>query len=335
MKNIIIVFIVVYIYLYIIFYYSFNFSENSKEFNQSKKNIVIVLSKGYRKSNLIAFFKTLKKRSPDSFLLIFSEKETILYAKEILSNEKVIGIELLHNYPYYPPNHYIYPIEVSILNKIIPLSITRSNNFFFHTIRFFLINAWLKEYGNEFNCILLCDVKDIIFQSDPFTYYNKSGLYFQQEIFIREGKKGIKADDLNYEWIKPYGPTKELLLNPIINSGQILGSSNEIKEFISEFCDFMKETHVNTAEQASLNFFIYSNKYKGNFISKVHGYGFALLLHYSLPRTKDNFTPANNYLYNFDGTIPPIIHAYYLGFSFGSFSRKLKYKEYIKYQRNL
>lgn len=304
---------------------------NDKEFANVLNNIIIVFSRGYKNSELNAFFITMKKQIPCSYLLLISDSSTISYSKHFFNNGKIIGIELLNEYPYYPSNHSKYPISFEKLIEKIPIQINHKFNFFFHTIRFFLINVWMEKYGSLFKNILICDIKDIIFQNNPFNYIKKKGVYLQQEIYIRKNKVGIIADECNYEWIKPYNPTKNILIKPILNSGQILGTSKEIYSFISEFCSFMYETHLNTAEQGSMNYFIYSKNYKKNIIINFHGYGYALLLHYSLPRTKDNFTPFNNTIYNFDGSIPPIIHAYHLGLLFGSLNRKKKYRDYINY----
>lgn len=316
----------------VIIYHNFSYKNVNEQQVNRLKNIVIVLGRGYKRKEINIFITTLKKQSPDCSLLLFSNSDLIIFSKNIFHNNgKVVGIEILDNYPYYPSNHSVYPISLDELYKTIPKEIKKTYDFFYHTIRFMLINVWMEKYGELYDNILICDIKDIFFQNDPFAYIKEKGVYLQQEIYIRNNKIGIIADECNYAWIKPYNPSSSILLKPIINSGQILGSSKEVKHFLSEFCSFIYQTQLNTAEQGSMNYFLYSKEHNENFIIKTHGYGFALLLHYSLPRTKDNFTPFNNYLYNFDGSIPPIIHAYHLGLSYGSWNRIKKYREYINF----
>lgn len=316
------IFVVSCIFLSIIVIYNFNEGSNYR------KNLVIVLGIGYKHDIIKTFFITLKKQSPKSNLLLFSDNNTILFAKEIIKNSlNVIEIELLSYYPYYPSKHCLYPINMSLLNMYIPLYIKKNFVYFFHTIRFFLSLAFLKVYGHLFDTILLCDIKDIMFQNDPFSYYKRNGIYLQEEIYIN--KNGVGINGINYKWIKPYHPSKAILVNPIINSGQILGNTKEMLHFLLQFCNFMNSTHIQTAEQGSLNFFIYSNKYKGFYNKYKHGYGYTLLLHLPLEKTNDSFTPINNTLYNFDGSIPSIVHGYTLGLKYGSVNRKRMYKKYI------
>lgn len=293
-------------------------------------NIVIVFSKGYSKENLNIFLFTLKRVSRNSFLLIFSDSETISHTKTILNNEKVIGIEFFDEYPYYKIDNQHYKID-----KNIPTFINRTHKYFYHTIRYFLMNLWIKKYGYLYKSILICDIKDILFQNNPFTFFIKKGVYLQQEVYIRKNRGGIIADECNTRWIKPYNASSDILKEPIINSGQIFGTSYELKKFISEFCNFMNNTRIKTAEQGSLNYFVYSRNFSYKIYLKKHGYGYALLLHYPIPFTKDNFTPKNNFLYNFDKTIPPIVHSYIHGLWHGSEKRKRKYKQYIEYHSKL
>lgn len=296
-------------------------------------NIVILFSKGYSEQLLKLFFITLKKASPNTYILIFSDNITINVAKQNFLKQKVIGIEFLNSYPYYQFNNNQYPISNEELKIYIPTYINTKDRYFYHTIRFFLINVWINKYGYKFKFVLTCDIKDILFQKDPFSICKKKGIYFQEEVYSRNNIGGIIACPHNRRWIEPYNASYDILTKPIINSGQIIGTSLEMKKFISEFCNFMTYTKIRTAEQGSLNYFIYTRKFNYNFYIKKHGYGYALILHYLLRFTIDNFTPINNYLYNLDNTIPPIIHSYLYGLLYGSNRRKRKFRKYIDFYK--
>lgn len=310
----------------LIFFYIARKYQGNINLPKSDNNIVIVLGKNYPCERIKTFFITLKRETTNTFLLIFGDNYTIQCAEEIYKNsKKLIGIEILDVYPYYPSSHKIYPIPEHYLHKHIPTYMRPGFAYFYHTIRFFLTSVWINKYGNKFDWFLLCDIKDILFQSDPFSFFNKSGLYFQEEVY-EGGFVGV-----NYDWIKPYHPSKDILRNPIINIGQILGSYIEFKLFFSKFCAFINRTQVFTAEQATFNYFIYTNRYKGNYITQKYGYGYALLLFQCLLFTKNKCFPENNYFFNLDKSLPPIIHGYDLGLSLGSEYRKRKFKDFINF----
>jgi len=86
----------------------------------------------------------------------------------------------------------------------------------------------LKE--NIYNKVLICDSRDIYFQSNPFDHNYKGSINF----FLEDKK--IKECPYNTNWlIKTYGQkTFEKLSNNIINcSGTTLGASQSIKAYLN------------------------------------------------------------------------------------------------------
>ena len=83
---------------------------------------------------------------------------------------------------------------------------------------------------NEYKNVLICDSRDIYFQSNPFDYNYKGSINF----FLEDKK--IKECPYNSNWlIKTYGQeTFEKLSNKIINcSGTTLGASENIKTYLN------------------------------------------------------------------------------------------------------
>ena len=83
-----------------------------------------------------------------------------------------------------------------------------------------------KNYKN----ILLCDSRDIYFQSNPFEYDYKGPINF----FLEDYK--IKDCPYNSNWlIKTYGKVAfdDISENIILCSGTVLGSNSKILEYLS------------------------------------------------------------------------------------------------------
>ncbi|MFL2852941.1 MAG: hypothetical protein ACJZ8J_03500 [Candidatus Pelagibacter sp.] len=141
-------------------------------------------------------------------------------------------------------------------------------------------NFYLKILNeNRYNDVLICDSRDIYFQSNPFDYDYKGSINF----FLEDKK--IKECPHNTNWlIKTYGEkTFEKLSNNIINcSGTTLGTSQSMKVYLNlmikhsldfkfkkrlkYFLTFRRDKTGRGADQAYANYIVHNKLIKNSFL---------------------------------------------------------------------
>ncbi len=161
------------------------------------KNLVLTAAVGYNFDQIELFLKSLRK--------YYSDKICIIIGK---------GDIYIEN-------------EIKKFNcKVIKTSITKKN------IQFQRYRIYAELLNEEnFKDVLLCDSRDIYFQSNPFKYSYEGSINF----FLEDYK--IKNCPYNSNWlIKTYGKNEfEKISNKtILCSGTVLGSYKKIKEYLDQ-----------------------------------------------------------------------------------------------------
>lgn len=309
----------------------YNYKYILKSNNNIKRNSVICLIRGYNENQIMPFLVTLRNTSPATSLIVFTDNYTIPILNKYIKHSLLHIIIINDEYPYYPLNYKQFFIKENDLKEYIPTYITSSSSiFFWNSIRYNLFNVWLLNFGNMFDWYFITDVRDVLFQSDIFALSFPTGVHLLSEIYNRSGSIGIKGCSKNVKWIKPFNPTTEIMKNPIINSGTILGSRAETIKFITEFSAFMNKEKKITAEQGALNYFYYTRKFKYPVYVYEHERGYCLSIHTDYWMFSDIFTPINGTLYGRDNKPAVCIHGWDHAFYTGSEHRKEGYRELLK-----
>ncbi len=99
--------------------------------------------------------------------------------------------------------------------------------------RYFMYESYLQECGDKYDRVLLTDVRDVFFQSDPFAVPLPSSVCFAAE----DGFLG--QEPVNRAWIERlYG--RELLAevadNTISCSGTVIGRLQELRLYVALMC---------------------------------------------------------------------------------------------------
>lgn len=120
----------------------------------------------------------------------------------------------------------------------------------------------------------------------------------------------VKDDMCNLNWIQKYKNYTNIINNKILNVGTILGSANYFLSFVKQFCQFLKNHYVNTAEQGTFIYAYYTGYFrKIKFFMNRNQKGVVLTTGIDLSEV-EKLKIANYTIYNEDGTIPIIIHQY-------------------------
>jgi hypothetical protein len=100
--------------------------------------------------------------------------------------------------------------------------------------RFFWAQRYLQGcQDHDFSHVMLCDVRDVFLQSDPFSDLG-------DELVSGEEYRRIKDCPMNRGWLRQaYGPAVEhsLLQEMILCAGVTLGSKKQIQIYLDLFCD--------------------------------------------------------------------------------------------------
>ena len=162
----------------------------------------------------------------------------------------------------------------------------------------------IESNGLKFDHALICDIRDVIFQSDPFAFSSqKPALKFFTEDRV------IAECDVNASWmLRCYGSDVlgRLGHNTICCSGTVMGSY----EGITSYLDAMHEEICRTipyhgSDQVRLNYLINTGRFPDAVLQKNRT-GEVQTLHHQkvLAFSRDGL------LVNDDGRVCPVIHQY-------------------------
>lgn len=231
----------------------------------------------------------------------YSLEKVILFLKSLENNfEGILVLFTDKKYEYKPKS---YKIEYVLINKSFKKLNTINNE------RLFWYQSYLND-NTDINKVLLSDIRDVIFQKDPFSAIINSKLQVAVEDQIMENCK------YNSAWIKMlYGDDyyDSIKKNRIFCSGTILGERTPVVELIS----FMVEeltTHGPRLDMDSNNavldqgiFNYYCNSYPDKVQFHTNYDGMIFTMGYSIASTIINtsfqFTNSRSEIY-------PIIHQY-------------------------
>lgn len=184
-----------------------------------------------------------------------------------------------------------------------------------HSYRYYLYADYLKN-NLQYRSILLSDVRDVIFQENPFSELPSDFLY----LFNEDANVKVQDEEFNSFWLKYfYGDESfnKIKNNNIICSGTILGSQIRIIEIINlintEILRLKKEQRTDikthTPDQGIVNWLynqpnnrFFEIKKSGDIIATV---GCSIYK----PQATDQITADNEFIY-VNGKKPCVIHQY-------------------------
>lgn len=95
-----------------------------------------------------------------------------------------------YSFPYYPVSNIKYRDDITFIRNTYPeLYKIKDHNTLIWILRYYLIFTFIKFHGNYNSVYLLSDIRDVIFQSDPFAWRYKKGVYIVEESKIRSLKE--------------------------------------------------------------------------------------------------------------------------------------------------
>ena len=294
------------------------------------KNLVMGLVKGYSFEQLRPFVASLRETGYDGDICLFyadTDERTLASLREY-------GVELAP-FKYEPLNllsKRVYPY--AIMNRLLKLPL--ANELFadlvglaaaarggdravskyriaarflnVYCVRFPLYYVHLARNAGKYANVLISDVRDVIFQRDPFDF----DLGDEVCVFLEDGRDRIRDCRFNTNWLKlgfGDGAVDEVGDNLVSCSGVTLGSYRAMMHYLEVMNEHLLrlKSHPNGMDQGVHNYVLYKQRLKG---VRVFPNGRGPVL--TMGKTTDmptHFDERGRVL-NDDGTVPGVLHQY-------------------------
>ena len=183
-----------------------------------KPNLILSISDNYNYSHLSRFFKSLFKSGFKGKMCLFVGPNTGVHTVRKLQSMGVETIAYKPHFPYidapHPDNFKQLPDPIHIYN-----------------FRHFLYYDYLLKHEGEFGNVLLTDVRDVVFQKEPFDFPIEQSLYVAME----SREKIVGSCPYNSAWVLAgYGQQKldEMAQHIVSCAGTTLGPLPQIKRYL-------------------------------------------------------------------------------------------------------
>jgi hypothetical protein len=183
---------------------------------------------------------------------------------------------------------------------------------FFHIAcsRYFIYYSYLHTRRTSCANVLLSDVRDVIFQADPFQYSNDGGLYCYMDSAVKLGDEPI-----NTEWMtRTYGQAccASHLGKPVVCSGTTMGDVDAILAYLREMCvELMRAlpriVGLHGVDQAVHNCLIWQGRLPGAVLRENGRHAVMTLKNADIGAFRMD---KEGRLLNLDGNPAPVLHQY-------------------------
>jgi hypothetical protein len=252
------------------------------------KNVVVGLAINYDVDHVKSFVLSFRKFNQDDDVVLFVNADRSSQLNDFLKNNNIKTATF--------ETHHVTD--------------TGMNN-----ARFLKYLEYLSDV--EYDKVLISDVRDLVFQSNPFENLPTEFLYFFEE------DRGIRLGNCVYNayWMNcayDHSVLGELFWNPILCAGTVLGSKEEIIKFLKIFkqelltiksarYDMYRSVNI---DQAILNYIAYKNRQDIKLEIKLNGDIVGTVgLTVTRPEASDLITHTSEAV-SINGYFPSIIHQY-------------------------
>jgi hypothetical protein len=136
-----------------------------------------------------------------------------------------------------------------------------------HVLRFFSIYEFLRNHYDEYDYVVTTDVKDVIFQKDPFKFLDYHNIGVRDMHQLVAGSECLRYKDEswgNENLMQTYGPYVHSLFNNevIYNVGVLGGSAEYMKDLVFNIFTNAVNRPIPIVDQAVFNVLINTQPYK-------------------------------------------------------------------------
>jgi len=285
-----------------------------------KKNLIMAMGSGYTEKDLAPFFQSLTQIGYKDEVCFITRRQDVSAVSNFSKNIN-IRIQIL------PDKKPMKKKRVRKIGKLIDTACVRFpilgrlsekfrehfaiKNSCAHVARYFFLRNILASYSHTYKNIMLADVRDIIFQKDPFDFNIPPKSI---SVFLEAEHTRIQSCSKNSWWIKELLGEEALdriKENFISCSGTTIGSQEEIQRYLEEMTKVLRQNLrcCNRAgiDQGAHNYLVW-NKLLPN-INVIHNLSGIVLTMHSMKR--EHWHIYNDGLILIEGgKIPNTVHQY-------------------------
>ncbi len=261
-----------------------------------KKNLIIGLAANYNWAVLRNFVCSLRQTDYKDEVILFVSPDIDQPTRDSLARHSVKFIEVDSSSPYLnglPPDVYKDP---TFLSKLPP-----------SVYRILVFYNFLMEKGSDYNYILLTDVRDVVFQKDPFAFAICNKMCF----FMESRSLLLKDSDWNALWIVATFGVKVLYDkgdNLISCIGTVIGPMPRMIAYLALLVKYLKDVQVFMMfgiEQAAHNYVILNKEVDDFLVFYTEDGPIATLSSY-----KEIQQDENGYYLNSNNDLANVVHQY-------------------------
>lgn len=173
--------------------------------------------------------------------------------------------------------------------------------------RYFMYDAYISRSDRTYERVMLADVRDVIFQDDPF----REPAAAELEVFQEFGSVSIAQETFNRRWIETLFGQSELDNighRPIICSGVTLGTMAGIRQYLMVMKDHLRQHHEpNGYDQGLHNYLIYNGLIPD---VAINGFGHGAVIHVGIADRDSLILDDARRIVDQDGRVVPTVHQY-------------------------
>lgn len=203
--------------------------------NITMKNLILGAIYKYGWKDIAPFVLTAQKNVPDAEIVLLYSGLTQEKIDEIASHGVILrkmayrDSGVLNSWMrFWPILKWIRflptPFAKKIQNRLLP----------FAWSRYFGYYDLLTQETEKYEYVFLTDVRDVIFQDNPFTKDLASGL----NVYLEEGNRTIESCEMNRQWISEIIPSRvavKILPNEVCCCGTVLGDTKSILAYLKQY----------------------------------------------------------------------------------------------------
>jgi len=183
-----------------------------------KKNLILTVMHGYDYPFVEPFIKSLRSSGCAADLVIFISDKVSKTTKRMLKKKGAVLITYNSQYPF------IESCKGDFENMVSTVTI---NNY-----RFIFYLRYLVENGKDYQNVMLTDIRDVIFQRNPFGEDLKDNICF----FLEDPVQTFSYSELNYKWLTDATDacTASKYVNDTVScAGVTIGSVNRVIDYLN------------------------------------------------------------------------------------------------------
>ncbi|PQJ34577.1 hypothetical protein BSZ35_08175 [Salinibacter sp. 10B] len=307
----------------------FNTAPNIRIYSMSSRNLVLAYIEDYSAHDIAPFVDTLRATGYDGDVVFFTSNIdpdcAPLFRTHQIHEIPVTRVDLKGSYSLdgrltraLGLNDVSFIPDISI-NRRLSKGIAALNlgdtaaarlaaQYLWHcqSARFIYFFSYLKRHPG-YDTVLLTDVRDVVFQDNPFSASVDDALH----VFEEYGGTLLGNQINNAKWIDNlYGADalEELAAFPIICCGVTLGSTSAMVEYLRLMChDIVTRYSGWGTDQGIHNYLVRKERLQN---VTVHPFGNGAAMHVGIAPRSAIATDAEARVLTEDGTVCPIIHQY-------------------------